>query len=148
MIGPTGPKLLVVGQPKTLPVVQKEVDYIQKLSDFVSVNVLINADASRDTVLDRLQEHSWVHFACHGRLGDNSQPFHGSFELDDDDRLFERTLVVCDQRGDHLGVGARRERLAGLLAQRLGVDEVAVVAERDGAHASVVQEGLRIYQEW
>ena len=29
-----------------------------------------------------------------------------------DDRLLERRVVVGDQRGDHLGVGARRERLA------------------------------------
>ena len=57
---------------------------------------------------------------------------------------FERALVVGDQRGDHLGVGGRRERLADLLAQRLRVDEVAVVAERDRAHAAVVQERLRV----
>jgi CHAT domain-containing protein len=93
MIGSTVPKLLVIGQPKILPVVQKEIDYIQGLSDFASVNVLMNADASRDTVLDRLQEHSWVHFACHGHLGDNSQPFHGSFELDDDDRITLLDLI-------------------------------------------------------
>ena len=60
------------------------------------------------------------------------------------DGRFERALVVGDQRGDHLGVGARGERLADLLAQRLRVDEVAVVAERDRAHPAVVQERLRV----
>ena len=51
----------------------------------------------------------------------------------------ERTLVVGDQRGDHLGVGGRGERLAERRAQLVGVDEVAVVAERHGARAAVME---------
>ena len=73
------PKLLVIGQPETLPSVQDEIDNIRQLGDFV--DVMVSADASRETVLRGLQQHTWAHFACHGRLGENSQPFHASFEL-------------------------------------------------------------------
>ena len=38
----------------------------------------------------------------------------------------------------------RRERLADLVAQLRGVDEVAVVPERDRAHAAVVEQRLRV----
>jgi len=75
------PKLLVIGQPETLPNVQDEINHVQQLGDFV--DVMVGADASRETVLHGLQEHSWSHFACHGHLGENGQPFQGSFELHD-----------------------------------------------------------------
>jgi CHAT domain-containing protein len=69
------PKLLVIGQPgKTLPNVEKEISQIQKVGGFV--DVLIGADANCDTVIHGLQQHSWVHFACHGHL--DNQPFHSS----------------------------------------------------------------------
>ena len=81
----TVPKLLVIGQPSdTLPMVQDEIDILQQLGDFVDVKV--GAEASRDAVLhglQGLQQHSWIHFACHGYMGANSQPFHASFELHD-----------------------------------------------------------------
>ena len=74
------PKLLVVGQPgEALPNVKAEIDNLQQLGDFV--NVLIGTEANHDKVLCGLQQHSWAHFACHGHLGDNAQPFHASFEL-------------------------------------------------------------------
>ena len=82
----TVPKLLVIGQPSDeLPMVQNEIDGVQQLGDFV--DVIVGMDASRDAVIRGLQQHSWVHLACHGHMGDISQPFHASFELYDDDRL-------------------------------------------------------------
>ena len=51
------------------------------------MDVIVSADASRDAVLHGLQQHSWVHFACHGHMGDDSQPFHG------DDRLTLLDLI-------------------------------------------------------
>ena len=72
------PKLLVVGQPgETLPNVEAEIDDLRHLGDFV--NVLV--EANHDNVLRGLQQHSWAHFACHGHLGDITQPFRASFEL-------------------------------------------------------------------
>ena len=59
----------------------------------------------------------------------------------------ERRLVVREERGDELAVGRRRELDAGcaqLLPQLADVDEVAVVPERDGARAAVVEERLRV----
>ena len=87
MIGqPTIPNLLCIGQPsESLSNVQDEIDNIQQLGGFV--NVMVGADASCDRVLHSLQQHSWTHFACHGHMGDNSQPFHVSFELHGDSHL-------------------------------------------------------------
>ena len=74
------PKLLVVGQPgEALPNVEAEIENLRQLGDFV--DVLVSAEANRDTVLRGLQQHSWAHFACHGHLSDNTQPFRASFEL-------------------------------------------------------------------
>jgi CHAT domain-containing protein len=74
------PKLLVVGQPgEALPNVKVEIDDLQQLGDFV--DVLVGAEANPDQVLYALQQHSWAHFACHGHLGDITQPFRASFEL-------------------------------------------------------------------
>ena len=63
------------------------------------------------------------------------------------DRLLERRLVVRDQRGDHLAVGARAQAdaLRGeLLAERVGVGQVAVVPERDRPRPALVDERLRV----
>jgi hypothetical protein len=63
------------------------------------------------------------------------------------DRVVKRRVVVCDQRGDHLAVGRRAERDprgAQLVPQLVRVDEVAVVPERDGPGAAVLDEGLRV----
>ena len=87
------PKLLVIGQPDTesLKGVQDEIDNIQQFGDFV--DVMVGADASCETVLHGLQQHSWAHFACHGHLGDNSQPFHASFQLHDKNHLTLLDLI-------------------------------------------------------
>ena len=71
--------------------VQNEIDNVQQLGNFV--DVIVGADATRDAVLHGLQQHSWVHFACHGHMGNNSQPFHASFELHDDDHLTLLDLI-------------------------------------------------------
>ena len=63
------------------------------------------------------------------------------------DRLLERGRVVRDQGGDQLGVRARAELDPvglQLVAELAGVDEVAVVAERDRARAAVLDDRLRV----
>ena len=87
------PKLLVIGQPdmESLPNVQDEINDIQQFGDFV--DVLVGANASHEAVLHGLQQHSWAHFACHGHLGDNSQPFHASFELHNENHLTLLDLI-------------------------------------------------------
>jgi len=86
------PKLLLIGQPgKGLENVQEEIDNIQQLGGFV--DVIVGTDASRDTVLRRLSQHFWAHFACHGHLGDDSQPFHASFQLHGGNRLTLLDLI-------------------------------------------------------
>ena len=63
------------------------------------------------------------------------------------DGLGQRRRIARDQGRDHLGVGGRAEPDPvgdELVAQRLGVRQVAVVPERDGARAAVVDERLRV----
>jgi hypothetical protein len=68
------PKLLVTRQPgETLPNVQSEIDNIRRLGDFV-----VGTEANRDKVYPR---SSAPLFACHGHLGNKTQPFNASFEL-------------------------------------------------------------------
>ncbi|KAF7966760.1 hypothetical protein HWV62_37203 [Athelia sp. TMB] len=44
---------------------------------------VVRTDATRQTVLNELPKHSWMHFACHGRLN-IFEPFRSHFELDDE----------------------------------------------------------------
>ena len=63
------------------------------------------------------------------------------------DGLGQRRRVARDQGGDHLGVGRRAEPDPvgdELVPQRLGIRQVAVVAERDRAGAAVMDERLRV----
>jgi hypothetical protein len=63
------------------------------------------------------------------------------------DRLFERGVVVRDQRRDHLAVGGRVDADAAfgeLLAELGGVRQVAVVPERDRSRSAVVHDRLRV----
>jgi CHAT domain-containing protein len=86
------PKLLVIGQPgAALPNVQNEIHDIQQFGDFV--DVILGEHANRDGVIRGLQQHSWAHFACHGHLGDNSQPFHASFQPHDQSHLTLLDLI-------------------------------------------------------
>ncbi|KAI5117380.1 hypothetical protein M0805_001923 [Coniferiporia weirii] len=81
----TQPQLLVVAQPgASLPNVKKEAEAIEKLGDFVTC--LVGREATLDEVIRGLQNHNWVHFACHGHLA-KGDPFMSSFELFDNTRL-------------------------------------------------------------
>jgi hypothetical protein len=79
------PKLLVIGQPDdgSIPAVEEEVRRIQTAAP--SVDVLVNEDANKAATLSGLQNHSWVHFACHGRR--DPEPFHSSFKLHNGESL-------------------------------------------------------------
>jgi hypothetical protein len=79
-------RMLFVGMPRTpgrsdLPNVRVEEELVKRL--FTDrCTFLVGSDATRDTVLEKLPEHGWVHFACHGEqnLGD---PSHGGLIVDD-----------------------------------------------------------------
>jgi CHAT domain-containing protein len=81
----TFPKLLVIGQPDegTIPAVEQEVQRIQALAP--STDVIFKAEATKAAVLPNLQNHSWVHFACHGLR--DPEPFHSSFKLHNGEQL-------------------------------------------------------------
>ncbi|KAI9452952.1 CHAT domain-containing protein [Lactarius psammicola] len=79
------PSLLLVAQPDpSLPEVGGEIEIIQALN--VRVTSLISEDATAGAVVDRLQNHRFVHFACHGTL-ESRKPFDAAFELHGDERL-------------------------------------------------------------
>lgn len=73
------PIVPVVGQPadESLPSVREEIDRVRQLEDFV--DILVDTEANRDAVLQNMQQHSWVQFACHGHL--DAQAYLSSFEL-------------------------------------------------------------------
>ncbi|KAJ7038957.1 CHAT domain-containing protein [Mycena alexandri] len=74
------PRLLIIGQPQTLPMVETEIEAIRTMSNLA--DVLLGAQANADTVLSELRTHSWIHFACHGSRR-HAEPFKSAFELYD-----------------------------------------------------------------
>jgi len=69
--------------------VEDEIFEIRQFGNFV--NVLSGDEANKHTVLSGLRQHSWVHFACHGRR--DNQPFQSSFELYAGERLTLLDLI-------------------------------------------------------
>ena len=66
-----------------LKMVFAEISVIEKAGGASRIRRMVKTDATRQAVLDQLPNHSWMHFACHGRL-DISKPFRSAFELEDD----------------------------------------------------------------
>jgi CHAT domain-containing protein len=67
-----------------LPHIREELRRIHSLGN--SVDVLLGEQANRETLLLRLQQYSWIHFACHGHLRAKA-PFLSSFRLHGNDYL-------------------------------------------------------------
>jgi CHAT domain-containing protein len=79
------PSLLLVAQlDATLPGVCGEIEVIHKLR--VPVTNLISKSATPTSVIKALQDHRFVHFACHGNL-ETGKPFDASFRLYGGERL-------------------------------------------------------------
>jgi CHAT domain-containing protein len=75
------PSLLLVAQPATLLGVWDEIKVVQTTQ--TPVTSLVSAMATRKTVVERLRNHQFAHFACHGLL-ETGKPFDASFELYED----------------------------------------------------------------
>jgi CHAT domain-containing protein len=92
----TAPNLLVIGQPNDnvevskLPLVREELRRIQGLG--ISFDVLLSEKANRETLIPRLQQCNWVHFACHCHQAAD-EPFLSSFELHNNERLTMADLI-------------------------------------------------------
>jgi tetratricopeptide (TPR) repeat protein len=82
-------KMLVIGQPSTLPQVNNEIFAIQKFQN--SLTILSEENATSEAVLSSLMRHSWAHFACHGIQ--DVKPYKSSFILHDDTRLTLLELI-------------------------------------------------------
>jgi CHAT domain-containing protein len=95
---PPVPKLLVMGQPNDdnersgLPCVAEEIRRILCLGESVDVRVLLGEQATCKTLLLRLQQYPWVHFACHGHLVPK-EPFLSYFQLHNNERLTLGDLI-------------------------------------------------------
>jgi len=72
------PSLLLVAQPDTLFGAWDEIKVIQTTK--CPVTNLVSARATPKTVVERLKDHQFVHFICHGLL-EPGKPFDASFEL-------------------------------------------------------------------
>ncbi|EJC97708.1 TPR-like protein [Fomitiporia mediterranea MF3/22] len=77
------PKLLVVGDTKTLNSTRQEIRNIRNCTgeSILERTMLLDNKASRSTVMENLQKATWIHFACHGHL--DAKPFDSSFKLSD-----------------------------------------------------------------
>ena len=75
------PSLLLVAQPETLFGAWGEIGVIQGTE--TPVTTLVSAMATPETVVERLRDHQFAHFVCHGLL-EPGKPFDASFELHGD----------------------------------------------------------------
>ena len=78
------PSLLLVAQPETLPGAWGEIDVLKSLGS--PVTALVSEMATPTTVVERLRDHRFTHFVCHGLLK-TGEPFDASFELHGGSRL-------------------------------------------------------------
>ncbi|QRV89381.1 CHAT domain protein [Ceratobasidium sp. AG-Ba] len=83
----TDPSLLVIGQDKSpglppLPNTAKELDAIKKYTGQMRYDCLTGASATVLATLDAMEEHSWVHFACHATQN-RTNPNQSAFMLHD-----------------------------------------------------------------
>ena len=88
------PSVLLVAQTDpSLPTVGGEIQVVQALD--TEVACLLSEAATPAAVLDSIQHHRFVHFACHGTLEAN-KPFEAGFELHGDERLTLLEIVRAD----------------------------------------------------
>ncbi|KAG9124215.1 hypothetical protein FRC07_012395 [Ceratobasidium sp. 392] len=83
--GPSG--VLVVAQPHTkgctpLPCTLDEAAHIQRYTSGLRYTQLQDKYATVSSVLDAIEQHSWVHLACHA-IQDSSRPIASGFHLHD-----------------------------------------------------------------
>ena len=76
--------LLVLQQDASLKAAKAEKRVVQSVN--TQVDSLVSAKATPTAVLDRLQDHRFVHIVCHGIL-EPGKPFESSFKLYKGDRL-------------------------------------------------------------
>jgi CHAT domain-containing protein len=74
--------LLVVGQAATLPGTIIELDQIQKQAENIHFTRLDKEHATPTAVLEAIEQHSWVHLACHASQH-ATDPTKSAFQLHD-----------------------------------------------------------------
>lgn len=79
------PSILLVAQPdESMPGAWEEISHMRRLK--TTVTTLISKKATPPAVMERLQEHRFAHFSCHGML-ETGRPFDASFKLHNGERL-------------------------------------------------------------
>ena len=80
--------LLLVAQPDSLPNAWDEIREVQNLE--LPTTALLSSEATPKTVIENLQNHTFVHFVCHGSL--EGEPLDAAIELYRD-RLTLRDII-------------------------------------------------------
>ena len=87
------PSSQIIKKPSILLVVQPDASMVQALDEMKAVQgansratTLIGATATPSVVLERLQDHRFIHIVCHGIL-EPGKPFDSSFKLHQGNRL-------------------------------------------------------------
>jgi CHAT domain len=109
-------RMLFVGMPETpgqhdLPNVKVEEKLVERLFADRCTS-LVGPDATRDTVLASLLEHSWVHFACHGEQ-DLGEPSRGGVIVHDG-RLAVTDLSSQQYRGEFAYLSGCKTAVGGV----------------------------------
>lgn len=91
------PKTLIVSQPDTpgcspISGTTHEAAIVMSLLDISATSSLDDEDGTVDAVINGMETHSWVHFACHG-IQDRADPLNSAFALYDG-RLTLETLMT------------------------------------------------------
>jgi CHAT domain-containing protein len=83
----SSPDLLLIGEPSSLPGVEREVKLIeQEFEGRGRINYLIGHDATIERVQEKMHAATWVHFACHG-IQNASHPTESALLLTGGSRL-------------------------------------------------------------
>lgn len=91
----TSPTMLIVGQPGDPSLINAD-EEIHTVLSLLPLNttptLLLDEDASLAAVRSAMNDHSWLHMACHG-LSDHEVPTQSAFQLSGDDKLTLRDII-------------------------------------------------------
>ena len=93
-------KVLAVGLSETksnrlarLPSVKQEIEVVAEAAGKDRVSVVMNQDATIQTISELLPNACWLHLACHGKQGNAKDPLKSGLMLYDDTKLELSTII-------------------------------------------------------
>ncbi|CAE6482999.1 unnamed protein product [Rhizoctonia solani] len=172
MLAKQTPRLLLVGQEHTpghnpLPGTRKELAHIRSCADAqLSYTQLDGNNATTDAVLNAMEEHEWVHLACHAHQ-DSRSPLDSGFFLQDgtlsllqiSQKEFKNKglafLSACQTaKGDkvlpeeavHLASGMIMAGYPAVIATMWSVEDTDAPVVSDAVYGGLIEKGQADYR--